>query len=355
MDNVATRRAKPGLGGGAAVMRDELSTAGTTAAAGTTQETGTGVAGAVRQRLAVIFNPTAGRRRRRRFAAALARLSAHGAQVRVLPTEARGDAERLAAAVVAAGDADAIVAAGGDGTINEVINGMASAQSVAGGLAGGGLPLGLLPLGTANVLAWELGIGDDLVRAADVIAGRARHRIHLGRCNGRCFVMMVGVGLDARIVAAMPPGLKRALGKLAYGLEGLIQIARLEPVRYRVTVDGTAGDAAAAIVANGRFYAGRYVVADAADLGAPVLHACCFARGGRLAALGYSMALLADRLHRARDLTVAPGTRITIDGPAGDPVQGDGDIIGHLPATVEVAAETLDMLVPAIGSPTAAA
>jgi YegS/Rv2252/BmrU family lipid kinase len=319
-------------------MRDELSTAGTITEAGTGPRGGADP----RQRLAVIFNPTAGRRRQQRFAAALTRLSAAGAQVRVLPTEARGDAERLAAGVVAAGDADAIVAAGGDGTINEVINGM----------AGGGLPLGLLPLGTANVLAWELGIGDDLRRAADVITGRARRRIHLGRCNGRCFVMMVGVGLDAHIVAAMPPRLKRALGKLAYALEGLIQIARLKPVRYRVTVDGVAADATAAIVANGRFYAGRYVVADAADLGAPVLQACCFARGGRLAALGYSLALLADRLRRSRDLSVTPGTRIRIDGPAGDPVQGDGDIVAHLPATIELAAETLDVLVPARGPTT---
>ena len=309
-------------------MRDEVSAGAT----------GVAVASPPR-RLAVIFNPTAGRRRRRHFAAALARLSAAGTQVRVLPTEARGDAERLAAAVVAAGDADAVVAAGGDGTINEVINGMVS--------AGAGVPLGLLPLGTANVLACELGIGDDLAQAADVIAGGNPRRIRLGRCNGRCFVMMVGVGLDAHVVAAMKPRLKHALGKLAYGLEGLVQIARLQPVRYRVTIDGVVADAAAAIIANGRFYAGRYVVAPAADLGAPVLQACHFSRGGRLAALGYSMALLADRLHRAPDLTVTPGTRIEIDGPAGDPVQGDGDVIGHLPARIEVAAETLDVLVPA--------
>jgi len=292
-------------------------------------------------RFAVIVNPTAGRHRR--IAGALARLAAGGASVRLVTTAARGDAERLAAEIAAAGEVDAIVAAGGDGTINEVINGM----------AGGPLPLGILPLGTANVLAWELGIGDRLDAAAAVIAARNTRRIHLGRCNGRYFVMMAGVGLDAHVVATIRPGLKRALGrfglgKLTYVAEGLHQIARLRPARHRVTVDGDTMDAAAAIIANGRFYAGRYVVAPAADLGAPVLQACLFARGGRAAALGYSLAMLRDRLHRRPDLTIRPGTKITIDGPAGDPIQADGDIIGRLPALIELAPATLDVFAPRV-------
>lgn len=293
------------------------------------------VVAAAPRRLALIFNPTAGQRRRRRFAAALDLLSA-GAVVRVLPTGARGDAERFAAQVAADGGADAIVAAGGDGTINEVINGM----------AGSGLPLGIVPLGTANVLAWELGIGDRAATAAGAILGGAVRAIHLGRCNGRYFSMMAGVGLDAKVVAAIRPPLKRALGKLAYVHEGLVQIAKLAPTRYRVVVDGVAADAATVIVANGRYYAGRYVIATAADLGRPELHACLFARGGRLPAIRYSLAMLVDRLSRSPDLVVQAGTRITIDGPAGEPVQGDGDVIGHLPAAIELAPVTLNTFVP---------
>jgi YegS/Rv2252/BmrU family lipid kinase len=295
--------------------------------------------GSAARRLAVIYNPTAGPRRRRRFAAGLALLSAAGAVARVLATERRGDAERFAAAAASDGSADAIVAAGGDGTINEVINGM----------AGSGLPLGLMPLGTANVLAAELGIAVNPGAVAGAIAGGAVRRIHLGRCNGRYFVMMAGVGLDAHVVAAIKPRLKRAFGKLAYVAEGLNQIARLAPVRYRVTIDGVAADAATVIVANGRFYGGRYVVAAAADLGLPVLHACLFGRAGRVAALGYSVAMLFDRLQHLPepDLAVRPGTRILIDGPAGDPIQGDGDVIGRLPAVIELAPSTLDVFVPA--------
>jgi YegS/Rv2252/BmrU family lipid kinase len=287
------------------------------------------------RRIALIFNPTAGRRRRRRFAATLERLSA-GAAVRVMPTGARGDAERFAAAIAADGSADAIVAAGGDGTINEVINGM----------AGSSLPLGIVPLGTANVLAWELGIGDRAAAAADAILGGRTRAIHLGRCNGRYFTMMAGVGLDAQVVANIKPRLKRAVGKLAYVYEGLAQIAKLQPTRYRVVVDGVAADAATVIVCNGRYYAGRYVISPAADLGRPELHACLFGRGGRVRAMRTSLAMLLDRLSRSPDLVIQPGTRITIDGPPGEPVQGDGDVIGHLPAAIELAPLTLNMFVP---------
>jgi len=293
-----------------------------------------------RLQIALVVNPTAGQHRR--FAPALARLTASGVTVKVLATRARGDAERLAADAAAAGKVDAIVAAGGDGTINEVINGM----------AGSGLPLGIVPLGTANVLAWELGIGDRPADAAAVIAARATRRIHLGRCNGRYFVMMAGVGLDAHIVAGIRPGLKRALGrvrlgKLTYMLEGLYQIARLKPTRYRITVDGEASvEAAAAIVANGRFYAGRYTIAPKADLGAPSLEACLFGRGGRLAAMRYSTVMLMDRLSTLSDLTIRPASRIEIDGPAGDPIQADGDVIGRLPAAIALAPTTLDVFAP---------
>ncbi len=158
--------------------------------------------------------------------------------------------------------------------------------------------------------------------------------------------MMAGVGLDARVVAAIRPRLKRVLGKLAYVHEGLNQIARLGDDRYRVSVDGIEADAASVIIANGRYYAGRYVVAQAADLGEPVLQACLFQRGGRVQAMRYSMAMLLDRLHRLPDLVVRPGTRITIDGPAGEPIQADGDIIARLPAEIELAAPTLDILMP---------
>jgi diacylglycerol kinase (ATP) len=100
------------------------------------------------RRLAVIFNPTAGRRKGRRLGAALALLRGEGRLLRLERTAARGDAEAIARRV---GSAETLVVAGGDGTANEAANGL---------LAAGGGRLALIPLGTANVLAAELGIGN---------------------------------------------------------------------------------------------------------------------------------------------------------------------------------------------------
>ena len=130
----------------------------------------------------VIFNPTAGGRRRARLDRVLAHMRALGAVVTLHETTARGDAERTAREAPADVH-DVIVAAGGDGTINEVIN----------GLAGRRMPLGIIPLGTANVLAAELDLPQDIDGLARTIALGRTSPVNLGEVNGRRFVMMAGV------------------------------------------------------------------------------------------------------------------------------------------------------------------
>src|SRR3546814_9938646 len=140
-----------------------------------------------------------------------------------------------------------LVAAGGDGTINGVVI----------GLAGGGGPLALLPLGTANVLAAEIGLEEspaEIVRA--ILRGPAVPS-NLGDVNGRHFTLMAGIGLDADVVAAVNPRLKRATGKFAYAVATLQRWLRYRRHRFRIEIDGVLHEAAAAVVANGRSYAGR--------------------------------------------------------------------------------------------------
>ena len=155
------------------------------------------------RRLLVIRNPAAGSRGGR-FAATLDRLTGLGCRIEVRETGARGDAERFAQEP---GDRDLVVAAGGDGTINEVANGLVAGAS--------GLPLAILPLGTANVLAGEIGLGLDPGAVARTIARGAPRRISLGRVTGaqaggggaaRLFFQMAGVGFDAHAVAGVNPG-----------------------------------------------------------------------------------------------------------------------------------------------------
>ena len=293
-----------------------------------------------RQRhLLVIFNPTAGWWRGRRLRATLAQLERGGCRITLRRTAGRGDAEAMARAAASEPSFDVVVAAGGDGTINEIINGLAGATE-------GRRPLAILPLGTANVLANEIGLplGPAAV-ARTIVQGEARP-IALGRANGRCFAMMAGVGFDAHVVAGLDGRLKRLLGKGAYVVESLRQLRRFAFPRYRVAIDGTNYEAASIIVARGRFYGGRFVCAPEARLGAPEFQVCLFTRGGRWAVLRYGIALALGFLPRLPDYRIVRGRRVTIDGPSGDPVQGDGDIIAALPVGIELDRAPLRLITP---------
>ena len=292
------------------------------------------------RRMTVVFNPTAGGRRRARLDQTLKLLRDSGCEVDVQATAARGDAETIARAFGGPRAQDLLVIAGGDGTINEAVNGL---------LAGGGGAaslLALVPLGTANVLANEIGLTVAPAAVARAIARGAAVRAYVGVANGRCFTAMAGAGFDAHVVANVSLRLKRLLGKWAYVLESLRQLWRFTFPRYRVTVDGQSYDAASVIVAKGHYYGGRYVCAPDARLDQPEFHVCLFERGGRWNAIRYALALMLGRLPRLADFRILRGRAVTIDGPAGDPLQGDGDIIAHLPVRIEIAPQPLRLVVP---------
>ncbi len=287
------------------------------------------------RRLIIIFNPTSGWRRRRRFEAVLHRLRARGCEATVCVTTAAGDAERLAAAADRE-RYDLLVVAGGDGTINEAIN----------GLAGRRLPLAILPLGTANVLAAELGQRTDPEAIARTIAEGVARPVTVGIANGRRFILMTGAGFDAQVVATVNLGLKRWLGKTAYGLAILRQLLVYGFPSYRVSLDGAQQPAASVLVANAHFYGGRFVAAPAAGLCTPTFEVGLFERSGRAAAIGYAMALFLGLLPRLKSYRLLAARRIEIEGPAGEPVQADGDIIARLPVRIEVLPAALELIFP---------
>jgi diacylglycerol kinase (ATP) len=281
----------------------------------------------------VVFNPTAGGRKARRLASAMKLLRTRGAVPALATTTARGDAEALARRTLAG---RTIIVAGGDGTINEAVNGL---------IAAGGGRLAVIPLGTANVLAAELGI-ENLAQAAEVaVAGRPL-LWHPGLANGRAFVLMAGVGFDAHVVAALSPRLKRYLGRAAYVLEMLRQLHRFRFPTYRVSIDGRAREAASIVVTHARYYGGRFVLAPGAQLDRAELHVCLFRRGGRWRAIRYAIALALNLLPRSSEVEILRAKRVEIEGPAGDPVQGDGDIIARLPVAIELSSVTLELMRP---------
>lgn len=265
----------------------------------------------------------------------LTRLREHGCAVDLRETKASGDAERFAAEADPTAF-DVVVAAGGDGTVNETIN----------GLARSGLPLGLIPLGTANVLATEIGLRTDPASLARCVAlGRPRP-VTLGVANGRRFILMAGAGFDAHVVAGVSVPMKRRLGKGAYVLSTLRQLLVFTFPSYEVLIDNTAQHAASVIVANGRYYGGRFVCAPDASLESATLRVCLFERSGRRATIGYALAMFTGRLPKLSSFRVIEARRIEIRGRPGEPLQGDGDIIGELDVAIEVLPNALDLIYP---------
>ena len=297
----------------------------------------------------LILNPTAGRRRRGLVDAVLARVRAEGWTVDVVETEAAGDARRLAEACDAA-RYGVIAVAGGDGTINEVVNGLAARAATA-------PPLAIVPLGTANVLAHELGLHASAAAVARTMTGGREVLMHPGRASGsgapRCFSLMAGAGFDAKVVAGVTAPLKRRWGKAAYVWRSMIEARLYRPVRYAVEIDGETHEAASVIVTHARHYAGPYVVAPDASLGDRLLHVCLFERWGWMQALRFGAALLLGTLPRTPGYRVIAGreVRISVLSDAGErrrqPVQIDGDDALTLPVSIGLATEAVRVLRPA--------
>jgi diacylglycerol kinase (ATP) len=268
----------------------------------------------------MIHNPAAGSRKAARFGRLLNALVAEGCLVEVLRTAARGDAEAFARGA-RGGDWDVLVVAGGDGTVNEVVNGLGEDAP----------PLAIVPMGTANVAARELRMPSAPEAVARVITESRVAEVFAGVANGRRFLAMAGVGFDALVVEAVNARLKRLIGRGAYALEIVRQLVRFTGGRYAVTIDGRTYEAASVVLAKARFYGGRFVCAPAASLAEPALHVCLFGRSGRAAALRYIAGLVLGLLPRMGDVMVVPATRVTVRGSTAGPVQGDGDVIARLP------------------------
>ncbi|MDP1962948.1 MAG: diacylglycerol kinase family protein [Reyranella sp.] len=299
----------------------------------------------------LILNPTAGRRRRGLVNEVVRRVRAIGWTVDLVETAAAGDAQRIAETCDAARYA-VIAVAGGDGTINEVVNGLTQ-RAVA------GPALGIVPLGTANVLAHELGLGFSAAALAQTLTAGREILMQPGEASGagrtRQFSLMAGAGFDAKVVAGVSAPLKRRFGRAAYVWRSLVEARRYRPVRYAVEIDGVRHEAASVIVTHGRLYAGPYLVAPDAALSLPLLYVCLFERWGRSQTLRFGLALLLGRLPRTAGYRVIAGRdiRLSVLSDAGEvrrqPVQIDGDDALTLPVSIALAAGAVRLLRAASG------
>lgn len=290
------------------------------------------------RRLFLIHNPVAGSRTRRRLAKLLTVIRKQGHQILLRSTERPGHAEELAAEA-STETADIVVAAGGDGTVSEVVN----------GLKAGHPPLAFLPLGTANVLAWETGGGQSSRRALSALDTGIVKPIYPGLIDGRRFVLMASAGIDSRVVEAAHGPLKRTFGKLGFVIAALKEIAAKQSEPIVADVDGVTVEADLIVVTRARRYGGPFVIAPQADLTSPGLWVVAPQRRGRLALLRYGMALVFGKLADLPDVTVVRADTVTFKSPVGHSIQVDGDSCGTIPATVTQDKSEFGFLYPPAG------
>ncbi len=291
---------------------------------------------------ALIYNPLSGRlrwKRQRDLDRATHLLDAYGIRIVRIPTTDAGSATALAREQVAAGR-DLIIACGGDGTVNEVVNGMAGSR----------VPLALLPAGTGNVLAKELGLPWDIWRAAEYIPAGEVRRIALGRAGERYFICMAGVGVDANTVYRLSVQTKLSLGMLSYWIESFRQLLEYEFPLFSVRVEGQGFQAALLIVSRTKNYGGPVQLTRRADLFSDEFEVCLFQRRNRFLYLLYFLALQAGLLERFRDVRFLRTRRVEAQpGKQRIQVQVDGELAGTLPMDFAIVPEALSLLVPRSG------
>jgi diacylglycerol kinase (ATP) len=296
------------------------------------------------QNTILIYNPNAGKIRRSRGALveqAAGILQNSGHKVTLAPTTGPRTAGEIARGYISSG-ADLIVVLGGDGVINEAVEGM----------VGSNVPLAVLPGGTANVLATEMRLGG-LKHAAERLGDMTPRRVSVGRLTSdrgavsRHFLLMAGIGLDAHIAYNVHYPLKARTGKFAYWVAGAAFVAKNLP-QIQVEADGKTRECSFALFSKVRNYGGDFEIAREATLLDNAFEMVLFEGRWSTSYVKYLLGLLTGRIAALKGVTVARTCRARIAGPQDSRVyvQIDGESAGHLPAELEIVHDALTLLMP---------
>jgi diacylglycerol kinase (ATP) len=295
----------------------------------------------------LIVNPTAGGGRRSRQLDEARRIFRESAiETELQSTTAPGEATHMARKAVE--DArEMVIVCGGDGTVNEVVNGLALSQ----------VPLAVLPAGTANVLAKELGLPWNLPRAAKRVAQAPYRRIALGlaipeKSSGepRYFLSLAGAGADGALVSAVRPEVKLKSGILAYWQEGLRQLTRYDFPMFRTQMAGSAIDVDASLVIVGRtkHYGGPFKITTEADLLRPEFELVFVTTRSAWRYLAYMPLIWLGKLRGARHVRFFKTNCLQCESTTSSQVQiqVDGEPAGRLPVEFKIVPDALTLAIP---------
>ncbi|MFL6529427.1 MAG: diacylglycerol/lipid kinase family protein [Chthoniobacterales bacterium] len=285
------------------------------------------------KKIAIFLNPAARGERARRLHKRVTDLT-HGAVLRA--TARCGDAECLARNAVNEGYRT-VVAAGGDGTINEVVN----------GIAGSGASLGLLPIGTMNVFATELGLPTaDLTRCWEIIREGRTRAIDLPRANKKHFVQLAGVGFDAQVIKQTSRALKRSFGPLSY-LVSAAHIAARTPPRLRIeSKDAVTKEGSFVLIGNGRLYGGPFPFFKQAVIDDGLFDVLVFKRFNYIELLRYMQDVILRPQITSPEVEYFQTTALRVTSDAAVPVEVDGELIGNCPIDFKIRSHGLRVFAP---------
>ena len=280
----------------------------------------------------VILNPAARSERAAGLCRSIEALVGKDATLR--RTSQPGEARSLARQAVAKGF-EQIVVAGGDGTVNEVVN----------GIAGSSATLGILPVGTMNVFAAELGLPRGIKESWAVIQAGATRVIDLPKAAEHVFVQMAGVGFDAQALKETSWDAKRNLGPLSYVITAA-QVAARKPPALLVESDGRSREGSFVLIGNGRYYGGPFPVFRNARIDDGLLDVIILKNVGHLDLIRYLQGVLFGTHLDMEDLEYFQTNHLTITSDEEVPVEIDGEVIGNLPVSFECGSQKLRVLAP---------
>lgn len=288
----------------------------------------------------ILFNPTSGTANHDFIKDVRKHLEAAGATVELYFTQCANDATEYLQHYP--DELDIVAPAGGDGTLNEVINGLVNRP-------GHSYRLAIIPTGTTNVLAGELGIKRNAKALCEMMLNGNEKAIYPGRINGRRFIQMAGVGYDAWVVDNVDLALKKKVGKLAYVLSMLKQLPQFGKKRYRFVVDGKEYLANSAVLSNGRLYGGKFVISKQANLSASTVQVLLLQAKSMWGLLLSLLGLPFGVLEKMPGVVSVPAKEIKVEmlnQREREPVQADGDSLAELPLHLVMEDKPLRVLVP---------
>jgi diacylglycerol kinase (ATP) len=293
----------------------------------------------MRRRFALVYNATAGVALPRLLDSVLSQLRTHNADVFQVPARSAEEAAARVADLSNAGVCDAVIAAGGDGTF----------RAVASGAAGTDLPVGVIPLGTGNVLANEIGLRKRASHVADVLLTGEPVDVRGGLVNGSPFFLMLGAGFDARVISRLNYRSKRTLGRGAYVYPVLKTLVE-GPKQFDVEIDGRKFDASWIILSFATRYASVFELAPDAGVGCDRLMAVVMEAGTRLGTAANLVSLgfgwLARPETRPAGVHVLPVETARIGHVTTAPVEIDGDEAAPSPVEVKAQGKRVRLIVP---------